>query len=99
MGQKRAASGSAAPQTAHTFIAPIVLQFWAGARRLRSRAGRSQRLRSRAVLWAFARGYITLTPLSPDLTDKSELDRLRTAIPLDEPQPEEATTEVVEEDE
>lgn len=50
-------------------------------------------------LWAFARGYITLTPLSPDLTDKSELDRLRTAIPLDEPQPEEATTEVVEEDE
>ena len=50
-------------------------------------------------LWAFARGYITLTPLSPDLTDKSELDRLRTAIPLDEPQPEDATTEPVEEDE
>jgi len=50
-------------------------------------------------LWAFARRYITLTPLSPDLTDKSELDRLRDAIPLDVPQPEEATTEVVEEDE
>jgi 5'-nucleotidase len=50
-------------------------------------------------LWAFARGYITLTPLSPDLTDKSELDRLRTAVPLDVPQPEEATTEEVEEDE
>jgi 5'-nucleotidase len=50
-------------------------------------------------LWAFARGYITLTPLSPDLTDKSELARLRQAIPLDEPQPEEVTTEVVEEDE
>jgi 5'-nucleotidase len=50
-------------------------------------------------LWAFARGYITLTPLSPDLTDKSELDRLRQAIPLDEPQPGEPTTEEVEEDE
>jgi 5'-nucleotidase len=50
-------------------------------------------------LWAFARGYITLTPLSPDLTDKSELERLRQAVPLDEPQPEEATTEPVEEDE
>jgi 5'-nucleotidase len=50
-------------------------------------------------LWAFSRGYITFTPLSPDLTDKSELERLRHAIPLDEPQPEEATTEAVEEDE
>jgi 5'-nucleotidase len=49
-------------------------------------------------LWAFARGYITLTPLSLDLTDISELDRLSQRIPLDEPRQEEAETEEAKEE-
>jgi 5'-nucleotidase len=49
-------------------------------------------------LWAFARGYITLSPLSLDLTDMSELDRLTQRIPLDEPRQEEAETEEAKEE-
>jgi 5'-nucleotidase len=50
-------------------------------------------------LWAFSRGYITLTPLSLDLTATEDLARLSARLPLDEPQLAEAATEEVEEDE
>jgi 5'-nucleotidase len=50
-------------------------------------------------LWAFSRGYITMTPLTLDLTEHAELERLRAAMPIDEPAPEEATTEPEAEDE
>lgn len=50
-------------------------------------------------LWAMERGYISITPLSVDLTDVAELERLRRRLPLDEPPPEEEQTEAVEEDE
>jgi 5'-nucleotidase len=50
-------------------------------------------------LWAFSRGYISMTPLTLDLTEHDELERLRAAKPIDEPAPEEATTEPEEEDE
>ena len=49
-------------------------------------------------LWAMERGYTSITPLIRDLTDHAELDRLREAIPLDEP-PADEPTEPVEEDE
>ena len=50
-------------------------------------------------LWAMERGYISITPLSVDLTDAAELDRLRRGLPLDEPAAAEERTEAVEEDE
>jgi 5'-nucleotidase len=50
-------------------------------------------------LWAFARGYITMTPLSLDLTDAAELDRLSAVVPADQPEPAEGETEPTEEDE
>lgn len=49
-------------------------------------------------LWAMQRGYVSITPLSLDLTDAAQLDRLREAIPLDEPTADEPA-EAVEEDE
>ena len=49
-------------------------------------------------LWAMERGYISVTPLSLDLTDHDELDRLQSAMPLDQPSTEEPA-ESVEEDE
>ena len=49
-------------------------------------------------LWAMERGYISITPLSLDLTDQSDLARLARALPLDAPQAEEPT-EAIEEDE
>lgn len=49
-------------------------------------------------LWAMERSFISITPLSLDLTDPVALDRLRTAHPLDTPLAEEPA-EVVEEDE
>jgi 5'-nucleotidase len=49
-------------------------------------------------LWAMERGYISITPLSLDLTDLPALERLVTANPLDAP-PLEEPTEAVEEDE
>ncbi len=36
-------------------------------------------------LWAFGRGYITLTPLTTELTDLAGLERARAALPLDDP--------------
>jgi len=36
-------------------------------------------------LWAFGRGFITLTPLTMELTDGAALDRAREALPLDDP--------------
>jgi 5'/3'-nucleotidase len=36
-------------------------------------------------LWAMERGYVSITPLSLDLTDKPALERLTVAIPLDAP--------------
>jgi 5'-nucleotidase len=50
-------------------------------------------------LWAFGRGYITLTPLSPDLTAHEELERLSRVIPLEGPRPAEEAVEEVDEDE
>jgi len=49
-------------------------------------------------LWAMERGYISITPLSLDLTDQPGLERLAAALPLDAP-PREEPTEAVEEDE
>lgn len=49
-------------------------------------------------LWAMERGYISITPLSLDLTDAAELERLRDAIPLEAPTAEEPA-EAMEEDE
>jgi 5'-nucleotidase len=49
-------------------------------------------------LWAMERGYISMTPLSLDLTDLPELSRLNDAHPLDAP-PVEEPREAVEEDE
>ncbi len=49
-------------------------------------------------LWAMERGYISITPLSLDLTDLPGLERLAAAQPLDAPSFEEPT-EAVEEDE
>ena len=34
-------------------------------------------------LWAMERGYISITPLGLDLTDRPELERLTAALPLD----------------
>jgi 5'-nucleotidase len=50
-------------------------------------------------LWAMERHYISITPLSLDLTDLGELDRLRQRLPLDEPPRAEEKAEAVEEDE
>jgi hypothetical protein len=44
------------------------------------------------------RGYISITPLSLDLTDRPNLSKLVAARPLDAP-PVEEPTEAVEEDE
>lgn len=44
------------------------------------------------------RGYISITPLSVDLTDQTDLVRLTAALPLDAP-PVEEKTEAMEEDE
>lgn len=44
------------------------------------------------------RHYISITPLSLDLTDLGELDRMREQLPLDEPPRAEAESEPVEED-
>ncbi|HET8691844.1 MAG TPA: 5'/3'-nucleotidase SurE [Steroidobacteraceae bacterium] len=49
-------------------------------------------------LWAMERKYISITPLSLDLTDMPGLDRLMSEHPLDAP-PAEPPTEQVEEDE
>ena len=49
-------------------------------------------------LWAMERGYISITPLSLDLTDLPGLSRLSAEHPLDAP-PIEDATEAVEEDE
>ena len=49
-------------------------------------------------LWAMERGYISITPLSLDLTDQADLARLATALPMDAP-PAEEPTEEMEEDE
>jgi 5'-nucleotidase len=49
-------------------------------------------------LWAMERGYISITPLSLDLTDLPGLSRLAAEHPLDAP-PTEEPTEAVEEDE
>jgi 5'-nucleotidase len=49
-------------------------------------------------LWAMERGYVSMTPLSLDLTDLDRLTRLTAAQPLDAP-PVEEPTEAVEEDE
>ena len=49
-------------------------------------------------LWAMERGYVSVTPLSLDLTDAGELDRLRRAIPLEVPTAAEPAA-AVEEDE
>ena len=50
-------------------------------------------------LWAFSRGYISMTPLTLDLTEYDQLERLRASRPIDEPAPEEVPTEPEEEDE
>jgi 5'-nucleotidase len=50
-------------------------------------------------LWAMERGYISITPLSVDLTDVGELERLRDRLPLDEPPRADEEAEAVEEDE
>ena len=50
-------------------------------------------------LWAMERGYISVTPLSVDLTDVPALERLSREHPLEEPAPEEGAAEAVEEDE
>jgi 5'-nucleotidase len=50
-------------------------------------------------LWAFTRGYISMTPLSLDLTDLPELERMQRMMPMEEPAPEEAPTEPEDEDE
>ena len=49
-------------------------------------------------IWALERGYISITPLSLDLTDLPGLERLAASRPLDAP-PMQAPTETVEEDE
>lgn len=49
-------------------------------------------------LWAMQRGYVSITPLTLDLTQHDELARLRRAIPLDEP-PAEGPEEEMAEDE
>src|SRR5688572_747353 len=49
-------------------------------------------------LWALERGYISITPLSLDLTDLAALERLAAHMPLDAP-PTAQPTEAVEEDE
>jgi 5'-nucleotidase len=47
-------------------------------------------------LWAMERGYISITPLSLDLTDLPGLTRLVAALPMDFPQREEPTETVPE---
>lgn len=49
-------------------------------------------------LCAMERQYISITPVSLDLTDLGELDRLREGLPLDEPPPADEAAEAVEED-
>lgn len=49
-------------------------------------------------LWAMERGFISITPLSVDLTDAVSLERLSTELPLDVPTDREPA-EAVEEDE
>ncbi|HEX5041141.1 MAG TPA: 5'/3'-nucleotidase SurE [Candidatus Limnocylindria bacterium] len=50
-------------------------------------------------LWAMERGYISVTPLSVDLTDHAALEHLSRDHPLAEPSAEEEQAESVEEDE
>ena len=51
-------------------------------------------------LWAFSHGYVSMTPLSLDLTDAAELERLSSAVPMDvPPHPAEPATEEAAEDE
>jgi 5'-nucleotidase len=50
-------------------------------------------------LWAMERGYISISPLSVDLTDVGELERLRERLPLDEPPRADEAAEAIEEDE
>jgi 5'-nucleotidase len=50
-------------------------------------------------LWAMERHYVSITPLSLDLTDPAELERLRARLPLDEPPRADEESEAVEEDE
>jgi len=50
-------------------------------------------------LWAMERGYISVTPLSVDLTDHAALEHLSREHPLAEPPAEEEQAESVEEDE
>jgi 5'-nucleotidase len=50
-------------------------------------------------LWAFARGYTTLTPLSLDLTDHAELERLASVHALDRPTDTDISVTEVDEDE
>ncbi len=47
-------------------------------------------------LWAMERGYISITPLSLNLTDLRGLTRLAAAIPLDSPRTEQPTQKVPE---
>ena len=49
-------------------------------------------------LWAMERQFVSITPLSLDLTDAAELERQRARLPLDEP-PVDEPAEAVEEDE
>ena len=49
-------------------------------------------------LWAMERSFVSITPLSVELTDTSALQRLSAAMPLDSPQGDESS-EAVEEDE
>ena len=50
-------------------------------------------------LWALERGYISITPLSLDLTDQPGLNELAARMPLDVPPTAQPTEPVVEEDE
>jgi 5'-nucleotidase len=49
-------------------------------------------------LWAMERGYVSITPLSLDLTDQPALERLATRMPLDAPPVEQPTEEYAEEE-
>jgi 5'-nucleotidase len=49
-------------------------------------------------LWAMERGYVSITPLSLDLTDLPRLAQLTAAVPLDAPPVEEPTEEVAEDE-
>jgi 5'-nucleotidase len=49
-------------------------------------------------LWAMQRGYISITPLSLDLTDLPGLERLKARMPLDAPPIEQPTEAYAEEE-